>query len=208
MIDPSWDSRGMTAPFVSVQVATLVDSPSPIRAVDPAWVGTLVRLGPPFSPIVVASDGATGWVLVDGAHRLRAAVILGITTLVARIVSASGEGEVVEAALRANCAKPLRMPERRAAAQCLLRVSPSLSDRCIADLAGVHHKSVGRWRSEAGECATSDRRVGRDGKSYPSYHRRQPPALRRWWCWLLALVRRLFMSSRYGVSGSQATEIT
>jgi predicted HicB family RNase H-like nuclease len=181
----------MTA-FISIPTATLVGCPSPIRAVDPAWVARLVRLGAPFSPVVVAPDGASGWVLVDGAHRVQAALALGIDTLPATVVSVSSEGDLLEAGLRANCAKGLSMPERKAAGHRLLRVSPSLSDRRIADLAGVSHRSVGRWRSEAGECAISHRRIGRDEKSYPASYRRQRSDLRGWWPRFIALVRRLF----------------
>ncbi len=187
--------RVMTATLISIAVATLVGCPSPLRAIDPKWVAMLVRLGPPFAPIVIASDGAAGWVLVDGAHRVHAAVILGISMLDARIVSASNETELLEAALRANRAKRLSATERREAALRLLKVSPAMTNRRIADLAGVHHKTIGHWRSELGACATSDRRIGRDGKCYPASHRARQRDARSWWRRLLALLRRLLPSS-------------
>jgi hypothetical protein len=64
---------------VTVAVAELAGVSSPVREIDEAWVATLAAAGPPFAPVVVTAppDGA----LVDGAHRVRAAIALGLATL-------------------------------------------------------------------------------------------------------------------------------
>ena len=150
----------------TVRVATLAEARDPIWAVSPAWVRVLVRLGPPLGPIVMTSDGT----LVRGADEVQAAVELGLDELDARVIRVKGQGELIEAALRESRSRPLSVAERRTGAELLLRTAPHLSDRYIADLAGVHHKSVATWRRAGGEIANCKRRLGRDGKSYPPTH--------------------------------------
>ena len=150
----------------TMKVATLVEARDPIWDISPAWVRVLVRLGPPLGPIVVTSDGT----LVRGADEVQAAIELGLDEIDARVISVKGQGELIEAALRESRSRPLSVAERRTGAELLLRTAPHLSDRYIADVAGVHHKSVATWRGAGGEIASCARRLGRDGKYYPPSH--------------------------------------
>jgi hypothetical protein len=153
---------------VQVAVDTLVDSRSPVRTtIDPGWVDRLAKAGAPFAPIVVTREGR----LVDGWHRAAAAASLGLTHLDAIVIEAASEAEVVEAAARANLARPLSLADRKAAALRLLALEPTWSDRRVAASTGTSPTSVKTWRPAA--CAgvqldTCSRRSGRDGKQYPA----------------------------------------
>lgn len=131
----------------TVAVRDLLDSESPLRAVDESWVAALVAAGPPFAPVVVTAEGR----LVDGAHRIRAAAACGVPTLAAHVVVAETEAAVMLAALKANReqAKALTAAERKAAALGLLEADPTMSNRAIARATGCSHSSVASWRAGA-----------------------------------------------------------
>lgn len=164
-------------PTVTVAVAELAGFSSPVREVDEAWVAALVAAGPPFAPIVVTAPPDSA--LVDGAHRVRAAIALGLTTLLARVVVAETEADIVAAALRANReqVKLLTRSERKAAALRLIKVAPGWSDRAIARATGCSHTSIARWRENGiGQSTTGTASGGQGGQSTtPSAGQAQRP---------------------------------
>ncbi len=117
--------------------------------------------------------------VIDGAHRLAAAELLGNDT----IPATSFVGNVDEAfaeAVRRNVTHglPLTLKDRTAAANRMLRSCPEWSDRRIGEACGLSPKTVARLRKEAsseGEIVTSESRVGRDGRSRPV----EPVTMRR-----------------------------
>lgn len=132
--------------------------------------------GDEFPPIVVFQEGKKFW-LADGFHRFRA--LRNISARTARaLVHVGDRGDAIEYAIGANKSNGLRrtngdkqMAVRAALAHERLR---EMSDRAIADLAGVDHKTVSAMRRgepQLGNFPTSSQpaktaRTGRDGKEY------------------------------------------
>ncbi len=104
--------------------------------------------------------------VIDGAHRLRAAIALGRPTIAVKYFDGSDD-DAFALAVQANVAHglPLTLAERKAAARRLVYSHPQWSDRLIAGVIGLSHKTVGAERRRAGgENARLNTRVGRDGK--------------------------------------------
>jgi ParB-like chromosome segregation protein Spo0J len=107
--------------------------------------------------------------VIDGMHRLAAAVLRGQSTIAVEFF----EGTPDEAFLRsveANVSHglPLSQDDRRTAAERIVASHPHLSDRAIARASGLSAKSVAAIRQRtAGAASTLTARVGRDGKVRP-----------------------------------------
>ncbi|MBP2326472.1 ParB-like chromosome segregation protein Spo0J [Kibdelosporangium banguiense] len=105
--------------------------------------------------------------VIDGMHRLRAALAQGRETISARFYDGDN-ADVFVAAVEANTAHglPLSLNDRKRAAARILLSHPHWSDRAIAAVTGLSHKTVGTIRQRsAGESHQSNARVGRDGKT-------------------------------------------
>ncbi|GAB3505902.1 ParB/RepB/Spo0J family partition protein [Amycolatopsis cihanbeyliensis] len=104
--------------------------------------------------------------VVDGMHRLRAAVLRGDEDIEVRFVDGSVDDAFV-LAVKANIAHglPLSRADRRAAAERIVNTHPEWSDRAIARAVGLSDKTVGVIR----RCVTAEfpqshtSRIGRDG---------------------------------------------
>lgn len=101
--------------------------------------------------------------VVDGAHRLQAAVLRGCGSVEVEYVDGPVE-DVFVRSVELNLAT-LSTGDREAAARRLLRSHPQWSDRAIAASTGLAAKSVGVLRRAVGGRAAN--RVGRDGKVRP-----------------------------------------
>ncbi len=117
-------------------------------------------------PIIV--DRSTMRV-IDGMHRLRAAVLRGQDEIEARFFEGD-EGHAFVLAVEANIKHglPLSLADRTAAAARIIKYHPQWSDRAIASSTGLAAKTVGAIR----RCSTakgpqSNTRVGRDGRIRP-----------------------------------------
>jgi ParB-like chromosome segregation protein Spo0J len=121
-------------------------------------------------PILVERSTAT---VIDGAHRILAARLLGRETISVRYFSGTHEEAFVEA-VKANVShgKPLTLAEREAAAKRLLEMHGDWSNRLVAHICGLSDKTVGRLRSTTAEVPQSAARVGRDGRQRPVDTRR------------------------------------
>lgn len=104
----------------------------------------------PFPPVVL-NQTPTGYVCVDGAHRIAAAMKAGREEVEAKVVTLSEADAKVEAA-RANMANglPLTPAERKKAIARLIELRPVWTDAAIARLMGVHRNTVARVRKELG----------------------------------------------------------
>lgn len=113
----------------------------------------------PFPPVVL-NQTETGYVCVDGAHRIAAAMKAGRETVEAKVVTLSDTDAKVEAA-RANMANglPLTPAERKKAIARLIELRPSWADTAIAKLMGIHRNSVARVRKELGIGNRTERTV-------------------------------------------------
>lgn len=116
-------------------------------------------------PILVEESTAT---VIDGAHRVLAAKLLGRETIPVRYFTGTREEAFVEA-VKANVAhgKPLTLAEREAAAEKLLEMHHDWSNRLVAHICGLSDKTVGRLRKVTAEVPQSSARLGRDGRHRP-----------------------------------------
>ncbi len=107
--------------------------------------------------------------VIDGAHRVRAALVRGDRYVDARFFGGSEEDAFV-VAVRLNAAHGLMLSrgDRKSAAARILRTHPQWSDRAVAAAVGLSDKTVAaiRWRATA-EIPQSAWRVGQDGRSRP-----------------------------------------
>ena len=116
-------------------------------------------------PILVQRSTAT---VIDGAHRVLAAKLLGRETIRVRYFTGTHEEAFVEA-VKANVShgKPLTLAEREAAAKKLLEMHCDWSNRLVASVCGLSDKTVGRLRNTSAEFPQSSVRIGRDGRHRP-----------------------------------------
>jgi hypothetical protein len=121
-----------------------------------------------IDPIVVApADAAGDHLVLDGWHRIAAALEASLTHLPAVIRHVAGDQEAYEVAvqLASRGPRPMSRGEKRDAVDRLLEMDPRRTDRAIAEIAGVSHPFVaerrrlqGKPREERGEQAPSPER--------------------------------------------------
>ncbi|MEU6934633.1 helix-turn-helix domain-containing protein [Streptomyces sp. 2RAF24] len=153
-------------------VESLLPADSPrLEGLNEGHARALAESGTAFEPILVHRD--TGRV-VDGMHRLRAAVLRGEHRITVRHVDGASADLFIRA-VQANISHglPLTLGDRKAAVLRILTTHPHWSDRAIAAVTGVSPKTVGgvRGRRSTEESPQSNRpvpRVGRDGRVRPA----------------------------------------
>jgi DNA-binding NarL/FixJ family response regulator len=150
-------------PVVRVAIDSLRGADSPRSSgVDAEHARALAETDLTSVPIIVHR-----WTMrvIDGAHRVRAAVLRGETEISARFFSGDEKNAFVLAVL-ANIAHglPLSLTERKAAAARIVASHPQWSDRKIASLTGLAAKTVAATRCPTEENGQLDTRVGRDGR--------------------------------------------
>lgn len=113
----------------------------------------------PFPPVVL-NQTERGYVCVDGAHRIAAAMKAGREEVEAKVIYLTEADAKVEAA-RANMANglPLTPAERKKAIARLIELRPVWTDAAIARLMGVHRNTVARVRKELGIGNRTERTV-------------------------------------------------
>ncbi|MFI5773824.1 helix-turn-helix domain-containing protein [Streptomyces sp. NPDC051658] len=164
----------------TMPVASLLPSDSPrLGGLCHDHAQVLAESGRELEPILVHK--ATGRV-VDGMHRLRAAILRGARDLPVRYVEGSSADLFVRSvAANTRHGLPLTLKDRRAAVVRILASHPHWSDRAIAAVSGVSPKTVGAARrrcsseesphSKDGDdtsgVSEATARVGRDGRVRP-----------------------------------------
>ncbi|MFF5077652.1 ParB N-terminal domain-containing protein [Actinoplanes sp. NPDC000266] len=145
-------------------MAALRAADSPRSNADEEHVRLLSEVGAELPPILVHRDSMR---VIDGTHRLRAAVAAGRSSVQVQFVDCSPEDAFVLAVI-ANSAHglPLSRPDRRSAAVRIIGSFPAYADRAIAAVTGLSASTVARIRREtaAGEAPV---RIGRDGRVRP-----------------------------------------
>jgi ParB-like chromosome segregation protein Spo0J len=131
---------------------------------DAQHVRLLAALEEPLPPILVHRHSMR---VIDGMHRVHAAMLRGATHISARYFEGSPDDAFVQA-VQANVThgKPLTLPERAAAARRIIASRGHFSDRTIAKLCGIAPRSVASLRRESAAGA-EERRLGRDGRLRP-----------------------------------------
>jgi len=123
--------------------------------IDRRHVERLAHVADRWPPVLVA---ARSLAVIDGVHRIAAARMLGRTTIVATMFDGDHVAAYAEAVGRnVRHGLPLTLDERRRAARELLLRLPERSDRSLAGLCGLDHKTIARLRHEV---AGSDARPG------------------------------------------------
>lgn len=107
--------------------------------------------------------------VIDGVHRLRAAVLKGQTEVTVQTFDGSeADAFVLAVELNIRHGLPLTLRERKAAAGRIIGSHPNWSDRAIAERTGLSAKTVSKARREAGGTDTDPgSRIGRDGRARP-----------------------------------------
>ncbi len=102
-----------------------------------------------WPPIAVVSDGASGYLLIDGYHRLTAAKALKLKAISAIVLPEAS----FETAFNLNREHGLHLTtlDRRQQALRLHKRYPNLSERELARRAGLDHATVGRLLRQGGE---------------------------------------------------------
>ncbi|WP_093588444.1 ParB/RepB/Spo0J family partition protein [Lentzea waywayandensis] len=141
------------------------DSPR-LAGIDEQHARALAESGVELPPILVH---AVTRQVIDGMHRIRAAVLRGRREIEARLYDGDGR-DLFVLAVEANIAHglPLTLAERTAAATRIVSSHPCWSDGAIASIAGLSDKTVAsiRCRSRP-ENPESNTRIGKDGRARP-----------------------------------------
>jgi hypothetical protein len=130
-------------------------------------VRLLLEGAAPLPPIIVHRPTMR---VIDGMHRLRAAVVRGESEIEVRWFDGD-ERDVFALAVHTNVTHglPLSHADRRAAARRIIASHPHWSDRMIASIVNLAPTTVRTVRRQAAaERAASDVRVGLDGRTRPA----------------------------------------
>lgn len=163
-----WESIQLDGlPTVVVPINTLLLDDSPRQdGENGEHVRVLAESEEQLPPIVVHGQSMR---VIDGTHRIRAAVMRGEKEIAAKIYHGTDDDAFL-LAVRMNIAHglPLTLADRTAAAGRIIRSHPQWSNRMIATATGLSAGTVGklRWRSTA-QNAQSATRVGKDGRVRP-----------------------------------------
>jgi ParB-like chromosome segregation protein Spo0J len=154
-------------PTVEVPISSLVLNESPRQCGESAdHVEVLAESEAQLPPIVVHGQSMR---VIDGMHRVRAAVLRGEEKIEARIYHGTDDDAFV-LAVRLNIAHglPLTRADRTAAATRIIRSHPQWSNRMIASATGLSAGTVGKVRRRSTvQNGQSTTRVGRDGRRRP-----------------------------------------
>lgn len=151
--------------LIPVAMLRLGESPR-LDGHDKAHVARLAEVDGPLPPIVVERHTLR---VIDGTHRLMAAIHKGQAAIEARYFVGSPD-DVFLHAVRANVVHgfPLSQADRRAAAARIVASHPRLSDRAVAEVAGLGAKTVAAIRRHLDDgSARTTVRIGRDGRVRP-----------------------------------------
>jgi ParB-like chromosome segregation protein Spo0J len=154
-------------PTTLVATSALVAGMSPrLAGEDDDHIRVLADFDGPLPPIVVHRRSMQ---VVDGMHRLRAAMLRGHDRVAVQWFDGTIDDAFVSA-VRANVThgKPLTLKDREAAAVRILDRHPEWSDRLIADTCALSSKTIATIRRREGiSDSDSAHRVGRDGRLRP-----------------------------------------
>ncbi len=154
-------------PIRRVRIDSLVFEDSPrLCGENHDHVRVLAEAGDALPPITVHRPTMR---VIDGAHRVRAALLNDRTEIQARMLDCD-EAAAFVLSVKANVTHglPLSRSDRAAAAARIIMTHPQWSDRAVAAATGISDKTVSRIRSRStAESTQSNARMGRDGRLRP-----------------------------------------
>lgn len=152
---------------VMVNIDSLCHADSPrLEGENAEHIRALADMDSALPPILVHRRTMR---VVDGMHRLWAAVLNGQREIKVRYIDGA-DADVFVAAVRANIGHglPLSLSDREAAAARILASHPNWSDRAIAEAAGLASTTVARIRTRTTPADSQpDIRIGKDGRVRP-----------------------------------------
>lgn len=153
-------------PVVRVEIASLDLAGSPRRAgADPDQVAAMAAAPAALPPIVVHGQAMR---VIDGNHRVRAALRRGETTIEARIFAgAEADAYVLSVWLNVAHGLPLPLADRKKAAERITVSHPRWSDRRVAAVTGISPGTVADVRRQVSGAEPGGSRVGQDGRVRP-----------------------------------------
>jgi hypothetical protein len=153
--------------IVSVEVGELVAADSPrLAGENLEHSRALAESEVALPPIIVHRPTMR---VIDGTHRLRAAVLRGAADIEVQFFDGDDEDAFV-LAVQQNIAHglPLSIADRKAAAERIISSHPQWSNRVIATATGLAANTVRAIRNRlTDQIAQSDTRIGRDGRTRP-----------------------------------------
>ncbi|MCP2336073.1 ParB/RepB/Spo0J family partition protein [Actinomadura rupiterrae] len=149
-----------------IAIGSLLPADSPrLHGEDREHILRLSEIETPLPPILVHRPAMR---VIDGMHRLRAAILRGETSI--EVVFFDGtEAEAFARAVELNVTHglPLSHADRRAAAARIMAAEPRLSDRVVAARTGLSDHTVAAVRRSTAHLPRSNSRVGADGRIRP-----------------------------------------
>lgn len=153
---------------MQLEVSSLTPDGSPrLEGENVMHARVLAEVGEGLPPILVHRETRR---VIDGVHRVRAAVLRGERTIEAILFDGDLRAAFVEG-VRANVTHglPLSLADRRAAAGRIIAFYPEWSDRAVAALVCLSPNTVRVIRRRTnGQVAQSDVRIGKDGRLRPT----------------------------------------
>ncbi|TJZ44201.1 hypothetical protein FCH28_31010 [Streptomyces piniterrae] len=158
-----------------VPIAALRPADSPRTAGESSdHVRRLAELNTPLPPIVVHRQTMR---VVDGMHRVRAAILRGEEYVAATFFEgSSADAFVLAVGLNSAHGLPLSSADRSAAAARIIRSHPQWSDRMVASATGLPTRTVAALRGGSTDPGPQlntpkgrDGRTGREGRARPRH---------------------------------------
>lgn len=156
-----------------VEISSLSIGGSPrFSGTDPEHVETMAAAQTPLPPIIVHRGTMR---VIDGAHRLMAARLLGRDKIAVRFFDGD-EADAFVLAVKSNITHglPLSLADRKRAARRIVDSHPQWSDRRIASVAGIAPGTVAEIRRRTSDRLSAEhiehnehKRIGQDGRVRP-----------------------------------------
>lgn len=169
-VEGDWGKKPLRRPDTTVRmvrISDLVAADSPrSESESPEHARVLAESGAELPPVIVHASTMR---VIDGAHRVRAALIRGESEIAARFFDGS-DRDAFALGVVANVQHglPLTRKERTDAAERVIASHPQWSDRAIASVTGLAVDTIGRIRRRATvEGEQLHGRVGLDGRVRP-----------------------------------------
>jgi ParB-like chromosome segregation protein Spo0J len=163
-VTPEEEIQQQPAVRIDVNVLTLADSPR-LSGINLEHVESLAATQNPVPPIIVHRPTMR---VIDGGHRLKAAMLRGDETIVVRFFDGS-DADAFVLAVKLNVAHglPLALADRKRAAERIVRSHPEWSDRRVSAVTGLSPGTVADVRKRLGDSDRTGSRVGQDGRVRP-----------------------------------------
>lgn len=154
-------------PIVEMDISSLHLTGSPrLAGADMIHVEAMVAVQQELPPIVVHRPTMR---VIDGAHRVQAALRRGETTIAGRFFEGpEDEAFVLSVWLNVSHGLPLALADRKHAAERIAASHPQWSDRRVAAVTGISPGTVADIRRRmTGASAPESSRIGQDGRVRP-----------------------------------------